>query len=156
DLIYLDGNSLGRLPRAAAERLHQVVSREWGGDLIRGWGRWLHLSRRIGDLIGVEILGARPGEVIVSDSTTVDFYKLASAALDARPGRRTVVTARANSPTDRYVLEGLASARGLSIRWIDPDPVEGPSAADVAAVLDESVALVTLSHVNYRSAAIAD
>lgn len=156
DLIYLDGNSLGRLPRATAERLQRVVLEEWGGQLIRGWDRWIDLGLRIGDSIAAGIVGARPGEVAVADSTTVNFYRLAVAALGARPGRTVIVTDRANFPTDRYVLEGLAGQRGLEIRWIDPDPVEGPQAGDVEAALDESVALVTLSHVNYRSAAVAD
>jgi kynureninase len=156
DLVYLDGNSLGRLPKATCERLADTVVRAWGGELVRGWGHWMDLPRRVGDRIGVDVLGARPGEVILADSTTVNFYKLASAALDARPGRRTVVTDRDNFPTDRYVLEGLAAARGLSIRWIEADPIEGPTPAEVEAALDESVALVTFTHVNYRSAAIAD
>ncbi len=158
-LVYLDGNSLGRLPRATVERLAAVVEDEWGGELIRGWDHWLAEPGRVGDLLASTILGARPGEVVVSDSTTVNFYKLADAALAARPGRRFVITDRANFPTDRYVLEGLAARRGLEIAWLDPDPVDGPQPADVEAVLaahPADVALVTLSHVNYRSAAIAD
>jgi kynureninase len=158
-LVYLDGNSLGRLPRATTERLARVVDEEWGRELIRGWDHWLTEPERVGDRLAAAALGAGPGEVIVSDSTTVNFYKLAVAALDARPGRRVIVTDRANFPTDRYVLEGLAGRRGLEIAWLDPDPVEGPLAADVEAALTAhagNVALVTLSHVNYRSAAIAD
>ncbi len=156
DLVYLDGNSLGRLPKATAERLATAVRDDWGGRLIRGWDDWLDLPVRVGDRIGTALLGARPGEVIVADSTTVNFHRLATAALDARGGRRTIVTDRDNFPTDRYVLEGLAAARGLAVRWIDGDPVTGTTAEDVAAVLDDDVALVALSHVNYRSAAIAD
>ncbi len=156
ELIYLDGNSLGRLPRATVERLQQVVVDEWGDRLISGWDQWLDLGLRIGDTIADRIVGARPGEVAVADSTTVNFFRLAGAALDALPARTAIVTDRANFPTDRYVLEGLAAQRGLSIRWLDPDPIEGPRVAEVAAALDEDVALVTLSHVNYRSAAIAD
>jgi kynureninase len=156
DVVYLDGNSLGRLPRAAADRVRTVVEDEWGGELIRAWDHWLDMPVQVGDRLASAVLGARAGEVVVSDSTTVNFYKLAVAALDARPDRRVVVTDRANFPTDRYVLEGLARARGLEIRWIDGDPVEGPQPADVAAALDDDVALVTLSLVNYRSAAIAD
>jgi kynureninase len=160
-LVYFDGNSLGRLPRATVERLALVVGEEWGGELIRGWDHWIDEPGRVGDLLATEILGARPGEVIVSDSTTVNFYKLARAALAAREGRRIVVTDRANFPTDRYVLEGLASAGdgSVEIAWLDPDPVDGPQPDEVASVLDAhpgDVALVTLSHVNYRSAAIAD
>jgi kynureninase len=158
-LVYLDGNSLGRLPRATVERLAAVVGKEWGGELIRGWDHWIDEPGRVGDLLATEILGARPGEVIVSDSTTVNFYKLARAALAAREGRRIVVTDRANFPTDRYVLEGLVADGSAEIAWLDPDPIDGPQPDEVASVLDAhsgDVALVTLSHVNYRSAAIAD
>ena len=158
-LIYLDGNSLGRPPLAALERLARVASQEWAGELIRGWDHWLEAPRRVGDLLGTELLGARPDEVAICDSTTVDFYRLASAALEARPGRRFIVTDRANFPTDRYVLEGLARDRDREIAWLDPDPIEGPTTAQITEVLEQhpdDVALVTLSHVNYRSAAIAD
>lgn len=155
-LVYFDGNSLGRLPRATAERLRSVVEDEWGGELIAAWDHWMELPTAVGDALAREVLGAAPGEVIVADSTTIDLYRLATAALDARLDRRVIVTDRANFPTDRYVLEGLARARGLTIRWLDPDPIDGPSLADVDAVLDDDVALVALSHVNYRSAAIAD
>ena len=157
--VYLDGNSLGRLPRATVERLAAVIGEDWGGELIRGWDHWIDEPGRVGDLLATEILGARPGEVILSDSTTVNFYKLARAALAAREGRRIVVTDRANFPTDRYVLEGLAADGSAEIAWLDPDPIDGPQADEVASVLEKHpghVALVTLSHVNYRSAAIAD
>ena len=156
DLVYLDGNSLGRLPRATVERLERTIRVEWGGELVRGWEHWLDEPGRVGELIGLGLLGARPDETIVSDSTTVNLYKLALAALTARPGRRSMVVTRDEFPTDRYVLQGLAGARDLAIRWLDADPVEGPTAADVAALLDDNVALVVLSLVNYRSAAIAD
>jgi kynureninase len=158
-LVYLDGNSLGRLPAATMERLERVVGEEWAGDLIRGWDRWLDEPLRVGDRLAEAVLGARPGEVVVSDSTSVNFYKVALAALEARPGRHVVVTDRPNFPTDRYVLEGVARARDLQIAWLDPDEIEGPQPADVETVLaahSGDVALVTLSHVNYRSAAIAD
>ncbi len=156
-LIYFDGNSLGRLPKATLERLGRVAADGWGDRLIRSWDEeWIDLPTRVGDAIGTGLVGARPGEVLVSDSTTVNLYKLLVAALDARPGRTAVVTDRDNFPTDRYVLEGVAAARGLTIRWIDADPVEGPQAEDVAAALDDDVALVTLSHVAYRTSAIAD
>ena len=135
--VYLDGNSLGRLPRSTAGRLARLVGVGWGRGLIRGWDEWIGLPHRVGDLIGTGLLGARAGEVIVADSTTVDFYRLAVAALDARPGRRAVVTDRDNFPTDRYVLEGLAAARGLEIRWIEADPIGGPTAADVGDLLDD-------------------
>lgn len=159
DLIYLDGNSLGRPPLRAIERLARVATEEWAGELIRGWDHWLAEPRRVGDLLGTGLLGAEADEVAICDSTTVDFFRLASAALDARPGRRFVVTDRANFPTDRYVLEGLVRDRDREITWLDPDPIDGPTVGEIASVLaahPDDVALVTLSHVNYRSAAIAD
>ena len=160
DLVYLDGTSLGRLSRAALDAVTDTVTAQWGGELIRAWDHWLDLPERLGDRIAEVCLGARRGEVVVADSTTVNFYRLAVAALDARPGRRVVVTDRANFPTDRYVLEGLAAARGVEIRWIDADPVKGVRATDVAAALEtgpsDEVALVTLSAVDYRSAAVVD
>jgi kynureninase len=155
-LVYLDGNSLGRLPRATADRLARIVADEWGGELIRAWDHWLDLPVRIGDLLATTLLGARRDEVILADSTTVNFHRLITAALGARPTRRTIVTDRANFPTDRYVLQGIAEARGLDVRWLEPRPDGGPEAAEVAAVLDDRVAIVTLCHVDYRSAAIAD
>ena len=108
-LIYLDGNSLGRLPTASRSRVLEVLDRDWGAGLIRSWDEhWLGLPGRIGDLIGVELLGAKAGEVIVADTTTVSLYKAVSAALDARPGRRAIVIERDNFPTDRYIVESLA------------------------------------------------
>lgn len=156
-LIYYDGNSLGRMPAATASRLREVTEREWAAKLIPAWPEiWNAMPTRVGDLIGPGLLGARPGEVIVSDSTTVNFYKLVHAALDARPDRPVIVTDRDNFPTDRHVLEGIAEARGVLIRWLERTNVHGPQPADVAAALDDQVALVTLSHVAYRTAAIAD
>ena len=110
----------------------------------------------LGDQIGA-LLGAGPGQVAVADSTTVCFYKAASAALDARPGRLEIVTDRGNFPTDRYVLESLAAARGLRVRWLEPaDRTLGPSPEEVAPLLGDQTALVTFTHVDYRSAAILD
>ncbi|MEW5990725.1 MAG: kynureninase [Chloroflexota bacterium] len=155
-LVYLDGNSLGRPPLAAIEAVARVTRDEWPGDLIRGWDRWLDLPLRVGDRLATGVLGAREGEVAVIDSTTINLYRLASAALHARPGRRAVAVARSEFPTDRYVVEGLAEPRDLEIRWLHEDPVEGVRLADVEAVIDDDLALLVLSHVNYRSAAIAD
>jgi kynureninase len=153
-LVYLDGTSLGRLPRSTAERLERVAA-QWGERLIRGWyEEWLGLPVRVGDLVG-GLVGAAPGQVAVADSTTVCLYKLASAALDLDPSRTEIVVQRDEFPTDRYVLEGLAAARGLELRWFEGDPVEGPSAAEIGELLGARTALVVLSHVNYRSAAIA-
>lgn len=157
ELIYLDGNSLGRLPRRSVERLGTMVEQEWGRRLIRAWNeRWIDLPARVGDLLGRHLLGAAPGQVVVSDSTSVNLYKLAVAALDARPGRMAIVSNRGNFPSDRYVLEGLAAARGLRLELAEFDDLRGPTAAAVAPLVDERTALVSLSHVDYRSGAQAD
>jgi kynureninase len=157
DLIYLDGNSLGRLPLTTADRLQEVVSREWGERLIRSWNeRWFDVPGRVGDLIGSHLLGAAPGQVVVADSTTVNFYKVAVAALDAATPRRTMVTDVGNFPTDRYVLEGIAAAHKATVRFVAFDEIEGATPAAVAAVIDDDTAFVALSHVDYSSGALAD
>jgi kynureninase len=137
--IYLDGNSLGRLSPAVEARVAETV-RDWGNRLVEGWADWVELPRRVGDRLAAICLGAGPGEVLVTDSTTVNLYKLAHAALDLREGP--IVTDGANFPTDRYVLEGVALARGR--RFVLADSVEDALAASDAA-------LVCLSHVDYRS-----
>lgn len=154
-LIYLDGNSLGMQPKATVAAVEQVLE-QWGRDLILGWRQWIRLPRKIGDLLAKHVLGGLPGEVIVCDSTTVNLYKLAVAALRARPGRRVIVTDDDNFPTDRYVFEGIASDRGLEIRVVHSDSVEGIDPERVAAAVGTDTALVSFSHVSYRSAAIAD
>lgn len=156
ELIYLDGNSLGRLPKATQGRLAEVAAAEWGGGLIRSWSHWIDRPARVGDLLGAELLGAAPGQVVVADSTTVNLYKLAVAALDARPGRRVIVTDDDNFPTDRYVLEGLAAQRGLVLRLVHADVDQGLSPAALRAAVDADTALVCLSHVAYRSGALLD
>ncbi len=155
-LVYLDGNSLGRLPRATRDRLRHVVEVEWGEELIRGWDRWIELAREAGDLLATGVLRVRRGTVALADSTTVNLYKLAAAALDARPERRTIVTDDDNFPTDQYVLQGLAAARGIRLRTIASDLDAGVSLPAVREALDDDVALVCLSHVAYRSGAVAD
>jgi len=156
DLVYLDGNSLGRLPRTTPGAVRRVVEQEWGEGLVRSWSHWVSLPTEVGDLVGTRLLGARPGEVAVSDSTTVNLYKLAAAALDARPDRRVLVTDDDNFPTDLYVLQGLAQARGLELRLVRSSPDEGLDLDALAAALDGEVALLSLSHVAYRSGALAD
>ena len=156
-LVYLDGNSLGRLPRDTATAVAQVIERQWGERLIRGWSEgWMELPTALGDRLGAALLGAAPGQVAVADSTTVCFYKCVAAALAARPGRTEIVTDVDNFPTDRYVLESLAAQFGMTIRWIKADPDAGPTPEEVAAVVGAPTALVTFSHVNYRSAYILD
>src|SRR5215469_1521215 len=155
-LIYLDGNSLGMLPLATAERIAEVVRGEWGAGLVRSWEHWIDLPRRAGDLLGSHLLGAAPGQVLVCDSTTVNLYKLARAALDARPGRTVIVTDDDNFPTDRYVLAGVAAERDADLRLLRTDMDTGVTPSAVAGAVDGATALVSLSHVAYRSGALAD
>jgi kynureninase len=142
DRIYLDGNSLGRLPIATRDRLRDIAD-EWGDRLVSGWPDWIDAPTRVGDLLARHVLGARPGEVLVGDSTTVNLYKLVSAALDLAPGP--LVTNRDNFPTDRYVLEGLAAQRGVELRLVE----------DIESALD-GAAVAVISHVDYRTGEIAD
>ena len=155
-LIYLDGNSLGMLPLSTAGRIADVVRREWGTGLVRSWSHWIGLPGRAGDLLGGCLLGAAPGQVVVCDSTTVNLYKLARAALAARPGRPVIVTDDDNFPTDRYVLAGIAAERGAELRLIHTDLDSGVTTGAVRAAVDSRTALVSLSHVAYRSGALAD
>jgi kynureninase len=147
--LYLDGNSLGRLPKGTRERLHRVID-QWGDELVSGWPEWIEAPTRTGDALA-EVLGASAGEVLVTDSTTVNLYKLVNALLDADPSLRALATDADNFPTDRYVLEGIARARGLELRIFESaDPLNGPQPDDVPD------GLVVLSHVGYRSGALAD
>ena len=154
-LVYLNGNSLGALPRATVRRLEEVILQEWGTALARSWDHWVDLPGRAGDTVG-RLTGAAPGQVLVADNTTVNLYKLACAALDARPGRRVIVTDQDNFPSDRYVLEGIAAQRGAELRMLSTDIDQGLDPGAVRAAVDEDTALVSLSHVAYRSGALAD
>ncbi len=152
---YLDGNSLGRPLTASVERIGAFLTDEWGGRLIRGWDEgWLDLPLSIGDELGRVALGAAPGQVAIGDSTTVLLYKLVRAALDARPGRTEIVIDRDNFPTDRYVVEGIAADRGLTIRWVETKPDEGVTPELLE--LGPDTALILFSSVAYRSGWIAD
>ncbi|WP_201493857.1 kynureninase [Rubrivivax sp. A210] len=152
-LIYLDGNSLGVLPRATAARVQAVVTQEWGCDLIRSWNSagWMDLPQRIGDKIA-RLVGAGAGELVVADSTSVNLFKVLSAALaiaaaDA-PQRRRIVSERSNFPTDLYIAESLARQRGLELVLAEPDEITG--------LMDERVAVLMLTHVNYRTGRLHD
>jgi kynureninase len=155
DLLYLDGNSLGRLTHGARRRLLRVIDDEWAGGLVRSWEAWIDLPLQVGDALARHLLGAEPGEVVVGDATTVNLYKAASAAIAVRPDARAVVTDDDNFPTDRYVLEGLAAQHGLEYREVRSDPVDGPDADAIGAALG-GAALLSLSHVAYASGALAD
>ncbi len=154
-LVYLNGNSLGPLPLATLRRVQDVLREEWGVALARSWEHWAGLPARAGDLVG-ELVGAAPGQVIVTDNTTVNLYKLASAALDARPGRHVIVTDHDNFPSDRYVLAGVAAQRGAELRMLASDIDQGVRPELVRAAVDSGTALISLSHVAYRSGALAD
>ena len=150
-LLYLDGNSLGRMPADAVALAERIVGEEWGNRLIRGWNEgWMDLPARIGDKIG-SLIGARPGEVLVADSTTVNLYKLAAAAVAARPGRSVIVTDDLNFPSDHHVLSSVAAATGAQVRVVaSSDGIHGPVEALLEA-LDEDVALLTLSGTAFHS-----
>jgi len=145
-LVYLDGNSLGALPKGAAERMVEVVSREWGAGLIRSWNDagWIDLPRRVGDKIA-RLVGGEPGEVVCTDSTSVNLWKVLAAALSLRPERRTVLSEEGNFPTDLYVAEGLARllGQGHRLRLVPKGELLTSLDADVAALL--------LTHVDYRT-----
>lgn len=156
-VAYLDGNSLGRPLIASADHLGRFTREEWGGRLIRGWDEgWLDLPLTLGDALGAHVLGAAPGQVAVADSTSVLIFKLVRAAVDARRGRDEIVVDRGNFPSDRYVVEGIAADRGLTIRWIEPDAAAGVTPEQVAEVVSERTALGLFSSVAYRSGFLAD
>jgi len=152
--IYLNGNSLGRQPRGAREAIGRVLE-EWAQDLVSSWERWAELPTKVGDMVG-EVIGAAPGQVVAGDSTTINLYKLAQAALDARPGRDEVVGDANDFPTVRYVLQGLASRQAKRLLLAESDPVEGLHTEQLADLISDQTALVCFSGVNYRSGAILD
>jgi kynureninase len=156
--LYLDGNSLGRLPKRTAPAVERTVRAEWGSRLVRGWNEgWVDAPRRVGDKLA-RVLGARPGEVAVSDATSVNLFKLAVAALRARPGRKTIVTDALNFPSDLYVLGGAADLLGAGRRVVVVPARDGMAidAADLDAAITEDTALVSLSHVAYKSGFLHD
>lgn len=154
DLIYLDGNSLGRLPQATVALLRDAVDRQWGDRLIRSWNEgWIEAPLRIGNKVA-QLVGARPGEVTIADSTTVNLFKLALAAIQARPGRHKIVTDDLNFPSDLYALQGICRLLGLAYHVEvvpSPDGIHGP-VEGLAAAIDADTALVTLSHTVFKSA----
>ena len=165
EVCYLDGNSLGRLPLATVPALTDVVTREWGDELVDGWAHWIDEAQTTGDLLGRAALGAAAGQTLVQDTTSANFYQLCSAAIAARPGRRRVLIDSANFPTDRYILAGIARSLGLELVVLDNDESGGIRVASdrerispqaLAEHLDDDVALVTLQVVQYRSGALQD
>ncbi|MGO9963315.1 MAG: kynureninase [Acidimicrobiales bacterium] len=152
--IYLDGNSLGRPSASVVERLAEAV-RDWSENLVGGWSRWIDLPAAVGDRVG-RLIGAEPGQVVVCDSTTVNLYKLAAAALSARPDRQVILADADDFPTDRYVLQGLAELSGYELRLLRGSAVDGLETELVTSAIDGRTALVCLSHVNFRSGARLD
>ncbi len=150
-IVYLDGNSLGALPKAAAARVKHAVEREWGADLIKSWNvhRWIDLPQRAGAKIA-RLVGAKAGEVIVADSTSVNLFKMLAAALKMRPGRRVILSEPGNFPTDLYVAQGLIEMLGgqHELRLVPGEQIIG--------AIDDSVAVVSLTHVNYKSGRVHD
>ena len=161
DMCYLDGNSLGRLPHSTVIAINEYMTQEWGREVVTGWSHWVDEAQPIGDLIGRSALGAGPGQMLACDTTSVNFYQLALAAINARPGRKTIITDAANFPTDRYILEGIAQQLGLNLVIIDN---ESAGSADNERItpeilekyLNDDVALVTLEVIQYRSGARND
>ena len=152
-LIYLDGNSLGVMPKTAAARAAQVVSQEWGQGLIRSWNTagWFDLPQRLGNQIA-PLIGAGQGEVVATDTTSINLFKVLSAALSIatadHPSRRVLVSERSNFPTDLYIAEGLCAERGYTLKLVEPN--------EIAGALNSDVAILMLTHVNYRTGAMHD
>lgn len=161
EVCYLDGNSLGRLPLKTIEAVNAFLNNEWGAQVVTGWSDWITKSQRVGDLVGSAALGAANEQVLVGDSTSVNFYQLAVAAVKARPGRHKIITDESNFPTDRYILQGIAEQFGLELILI---PNSDSAIAEnelittelLSQYLDDDVALVSFEVVNYRSGARHD
>ena len=152
-VVYLDGNSLGPMPRAAADVLNRTIEQEWGHDLIRSWNSagWFDMPARLGDRIGA-LLGAAPGQTLICDTTSINLYKAIHAAIGLRPDRNVVIAEEESFPTDLYIIEGAmrSAGRPMQRRLIGRD---GPS---IDSLLDDQVAVAVLSHVNYRTGELLD
>jgi kynureninase len=164
EVCYLDGNSLGRLPKSTVETINKFLIEGWGTKIVDGWGEWIDKAETTGDLIGRAALGAAAGQTLAMDTTSVNFYRLVRAAISARPGRRTIITDEANFPTDRYIMQGIAEELDLNLVVIPNDLQEhstGEAFSDelvtteiLKPYLNDDVALVTISVVAYRSGAL--
>jgi kynureninase len=157
-LIYLDGNSLGRLPKRTAAVVERLTKQQWGESLIRGWGEgWYDAPQRIGDKIG-RLIGAGAGQVIACDSTTTNLYKLVMTALALRPGRKKIISDTLNFPSDVYILQGCMHSlnQGHELTLIEPADGIGVDVDTLCAAIDQETALVTLSHVVFKSGYLYD
>ena len=159
DLIYLDGNSLGRMPKAVIERMQKAVEEEWGIHLIRGWNKgWWEAPTRIGEKIA-SLLGAVEGQLVVGDQTSINLFKLATAALNLQPHKQRIVTDTFNFPSDLYILQGIVKLLGDRheiIRIGAQDDDIRPDLAALENAINEDTALVTLSHVTFKSGFLYD
>ena len=168
NLCYLDGNSLGRMPLAAISSINSFLTEEWGTELVDGWAHWIDEAQAAGNLLGRATLGAAEGQTLVQDTTSVNFYQLCTAAIKARPGRKTVIIDASNFPTDRYILAGIAEDLGLKLITLNNDGLGGPGQVEVdadceritpeilAPFLNDDIALVTLQVIHYRSGSRPD
>ncbi|CAB4619953.1 MAG: aminotransferase class V-fold PLP-dependent enzyme [Actinobacteria bacterium] len=161
ELCYLDGNSLGRMPHATIKAVNDFLTHEWGREVVTGWSHWVDEAQPAGDLLGRSVLGAGPGQVLVCDTTSVNFYQLCVAAINARPGRKTIITDAANFPTDRYILAGIAEQLGLNLIIIDNESIgtaenERITVDLLRPFMSDDVALVTFEVIQYRSGARND
>ena len=158
-LIYLDGNSLGRLPKKTITDINDFMLNEWGNQLVNGWENWINEAQISGDLLGENVLGAKKGEVLVCDTTSVNFYQLCSAVIKLNPDRKTIITDAANFPTDRYILEGIADTFGLKLVIIDNEEIDSNEYERITPELirphlDDDIALATFQVLQYRSGAL--
>ncbi len=154
---YLDGNSLGRLPKATIQAVNDFMISEWGDEVVAGWAHWIDEAQTVGDLLGRAALGAAAGQVLVCDTTSINFYQLALAAIQAQPNRKTIIIDAANFPTDRYIFQGIARQFGLKLVTIDNEPgqteYERITPEILKPYLNDDVALVSLQVIQYRSGA---
>src|ERR1051325_7239089 len=159
DLIYLDGNSLGRLPKSVVERTKKVVEEEWGTDLIRGWNKgWWDSPSRIGNKIG-SLIGAAKGQVVVGDQTSINLFKLATAALMLHPQKKRIISDTFNFPSDLYILQGITNLLANQHKIIRIGAIDNDITPDLSALeeaINEDTALVTLSHVTFKSGYLYD
>ena len=168
DVCYLDGNSLGRLPFGTVSAVGEFMNDEWGAEVVDGWSHWVDEAGSVGDVLATTALGTGPGQTLVCDTTSVNLYQLVGAAIRANSGRKTIIIDAANFPTDRYIVQGLAEANGMTIVTLDNDGTGGPGAVQVDTrderltaealepFLTEDVAVITLQAVQYRSGARSD
>jgi len=161
DVCYLDGNSLGRMPKRTVEEINALLVNEWGKKMVGGWADWIDEAEQVGNLIGEAALGASAGQTLALDTNTINIFQLAVAAITARPGRKKILIDRANFPSDRYAIEAIAESHGMELVYIEnEDPTISPQEEItldlLGRYLDDDVALVTLQIVQYRSGVLND